>query len=149
MRGITKQEADERIRYLEQYKSAEFEIDELLDRATRLRARAERITPPYGSDGGSSPMPNIDKIPALVELIIEEEERTSHRVKELMELQKEIQAVISKVPDETCRALLIMRYIGGKSFEQIAVTMNYSHWYLTHTIHQKALEKVKIPPKTT
>ena len=129
--------------FLEQYKSAEHEIDELLDRIQTLRARAERITPPYGSDGGSSPMPNVDKIPALVEMIIEEEARTESRVRELMALQKRIQSVIARVPDESCRSLLIMRYIGGKSFEHIATALHYSYFHVVRRLHPKALDFVK------
>lgn len=135
--------------YLEQYQSADREIDELLERVKRLRSRAEKITPPYGSDGGSNPNVNADKLPAIVEMIIEEETRTNERVEQLMNLQKEIQAAISAVQDEKCRTVLIMRYIGNKSFEQIAVSMNYSYWHLTHSIHQKALNMLKIPLKTT
>lgn len=125
--------------YLEQYQSADREIDELLERVKRLRSRAEKITPPYGSDGGSNPNVNTDKLPAIVELIIEEEERTNERVEQLMNLQKEIQSNIARVTDETCRTLLIMRYIGGKSFEKIADTMNYSYFHIVRRLHPKAL----------
>lgn len=138
--------------YLSQYQAAEREIDELLERSVLLRSRAERITPTYGSDGGGSSQPNVNKIPMIVELIIEEEERTKQRVSELIELQTEIQTAISRVPDDTCRTLLFMRYIGGKSFEAIAVSMNYSYWHLTHALHPKALQFIKvtkIPLKTT
>lgn len=135
--------------YLSQYQNADKEIDELLDRVTMLRSRAERITPPYGTDGGGSYSTNPDKIPCIVERIIEEEERTNARVEELMRIQEEIKAVIEEVPDESCRILLMMRYIGGKSFEKIAIAMNYSYWHLTHAIHPKALEMVKIPLNTT
>lgn len=135
--------------YLEQYQSADREIDELLERVKRLRSRAEKITPPYGSDGGSSPNVNVDKLPAIVETIIEEEERANSHIKELISLQDEVKAVISSVPKETYRKLLSMRYIQGISFERISVEMNYSYWHLTHYVHQKALEMVKIPLNTT
>lgn len=129
--------------YLSQYKSAEMEIEEILERLAVLRSRAERITPTYGGNGGGSPNRNVSKIPEIVEKIIEEEERNGKRVDTLMRLQEEIQNTISRVPDNTCRNLLIMRYISCKSFEQISVSMNYSYWHITHYLHPKALSMVK------
>lgn len=135
--------------YLEQYKKADRETDELIDRIVVLRARAERITPKYGTDTGSGHSAVHDSLSALVAAIMEAEEKARCRMEELERMQDEIKAVIEAVPNETYRSLLSMRYIKGLPFERISCEMNYTHWYLTHHLHPKALEAVKIPPKTT
>lgn len=45
---------------------------------------------------------------------------------------------IEKLPNETEKTLLMLRYINGKTFEQVAVEMGYS-WRHTLRIHGQAL----------
>ena len=45
---------------------------------------------------------------------------------------------IEKLPNETEKTLLMLRYINGKTFEQVAVEMGYS-WRHTLRLHGQAL----------
>ena len=52
-------------------------------------------------------------------------------------------SAIERVNDCTLRKLLIKRYLQFKTWEQIAVEMNYS-WRQIVRLHGKALQKVKM-----
>lgn len=70
----------------------------------------------------------------LGELAVEIEKATKadHKIK------AEVLAAIMKLNNPAHRRLLILRYINGHTFEQIAVKMNYS-WRQTCRIHGRAL----------
>lgn len=72
----------------------------------------------------------------VAELIAEE-------VTELARLRDQIQQAIESVEDETLRLLLELRYIDGRTFEEIAVEMNYCYMHITR-LHGKALEAIKM-----
>lgn len=57
-------------------------------------------------------------------------------------IRNQIKAEIESVKEPKLRTLLRMRYIGGKTFEQIAVDMCYS-WRQTVRLHGAALIAVK------
>ena len=63
------------------------------------------------------------------------------RIDKLLEINKEIAEAISKVDDTTLRSLLTARYINFKTWEQIAVDMNYSYVHVLR-LHDKALKCV-------
>ena len=65
------------------------------------------------------------------------------RIDKLLEINKEIVSAISKVEDTTLRSLLTARYINFKTWEQIAVDMNYSYVHVLR-LHDKALRYVKM-----
>ena len=65
------------------------------------------------------------------------------RINELLEIQKEISEAISKLDDTVLRSLLTARYINFKTWEQIAVDMNYSYVHVLR-LHDKALKCVKM-----
>lgn len=133
--------------FLSMYEHTEIEIDELTEKVSRLRSRAEKVTPGYGGTEGGSPNVDTDKIPRLVEAIIAEEERTSERVHELEQLRNDIEHAIYDVQDNALRTLLIMRYMNGRKWEKIALSMNYSFVHVVHRMHPQALKAVKIPEK--
>lgn len=70
----------------------------------------------------------------LGELAVEIEKATKadHKIK------AEVLAAIMKLNNPAHRRLLILRYINGHKFEEIAVKMNYS-WRQTCRIHGRAL----------
>ena len=65
-------------------------------------------------------------------LAIREATKLCHKIK------SETLAVIMQVDNSTYRQLLVMRYLNGKTFERIAVEMNFS-WRQVHRIHGRAL----------
>ena len=64
-------------------------------------------------------------------------------VKNLYIIKAEILTAINSVENSIYRTLLIERYINFKTWEQIAVDMNYSYVHIVHTLHPRALEYIK------
>lgn len=65
------------------------------------------------------------------------------RIDELYDIKQEILSAINQVQDSSLRTLLIARYINFKTWERIAVEMNYSYVHLVHNLHPKALQAIK------
>lgn len=76
----------------------------------------------------------FDKLGELA-LEIDRATKACHKIK------AEVLAVISKVPNTKYRRLLVLRYINGHTFEEIAVEMHYS-WRQTCRVHGRALIEV-------
>lgn len=110
------------------------EINALLSLRAEARRRALSISPSYKGDVVQSSA-NPHKFDKLVEL----ESLIDARVDELTGIRAEILAAIAQVPDARYRTLLIERYTEFKTWEQIAVDMNYSFRRVTQ-MHGEALE---------
>ena len=54
-------------------------------------------------------------------------------------LRREIMSRIESMNNETEKTILMMRYVSGKSFEQIAVNLSYTYRWILH-LHGNALE---------
>ena len=96
-------------------------INSLLATRDKLKASAESITPNYDGivvDGTRDP----HKYDGLVQM----EDMIDREVDRLYAVKQEILAVILKMKDNRYRDVLTKRYIDNKTWEQIAVEMNYS-----------------------
>lgn len=133
--------------FLSSYKNAEYEIIEATETLMRLRSRATKCTAAFGA--GGSGQPNKDKLPVIIERIVDAEKKAEAKIGNLLNVQAEVESAIEKVDDGKCKALLMMRYLNGKSFEEISVALGYSYHYVVHDLHSKALRAVKVPPKST
>lgn len=69
-------------------------------------------------------------------------EMIDNRIDELYLIKQEILQAVNRLGDGVFRTLLVARYINFKTWEQIAVEMNYS-WSQTHRLHGKALKKME------
>lgn len=127
--------------YLSQYRDAVRMVEASQDHLEELRAMATRITPNYASEGGGTHQCG-DKLGAAVARIIDAENRVSDALELLEATEREVLATINKVSDNTLKALLYERYINGKTWEQIAVALNYSYRQTTR-MHGAALIVVK------
>ena len=74
--------------------------------------------------------------------LLELEVREIRTRSELWEKRMEIEDTVGRVKDPIQQDLLRMRYIEGKTFELIAVELNYS-WRHTMRIHEDALCSIK------
>ena len=131
----------EKIDYLKQYKNLDKYINHLIEDAERLRTRAEKITPtltglPQGGDGENQRELAICK---LVDLNNEIDEKINLYV----DLGREIRGNIDSVPDVILRTILLLKYIEGLTWEQIAVDLQYS-WRNVHYLHSRALKEFNI-----
>lgn len=125
--------------YLQQYRTLDMEINSKLDQLAELREKAEKVS---SSGGGSSGGQISDKVGRTAAKIVDLDNEINRDIDRLVNLKREIEAAVGKIPNETYRILLIMRYINGKTFEQIAVDMYYSYKWIC-ILHGRALKAVK------
>lgn len=127
--------------YLLQYRDAVRRATAAQDHLDELRAMAERITPNYGGSGGGTHQTG-DKLGAAVARLVDAESRVSDELELLEATEREVIGTIDKITDGTLHTLLYERYINGKTWEQIAVALNYSYRQTTR-MHGAALIAVK------
>ena len=118
--------------YLMQYRDAMRRAKAIADHIDDLRAMCEQLRTEDGH--------KIELGKAVAELV-DAQNRAKAEVDRLTALEREIEQVIKRIA-EPYQTLLYERYINGKTFEQIAVTLNYSYRQATR-IHGNALNLVK------
>lgn len=130
--------------YLQQYKDAVERARSALEHLEELQSMATRITPQYGGEGGGGQHQSGDaKLANAVDKIIEAKSRVSDELEMLIATEREVVMTIDSIADKTLSTLLYKRYVNCKTFELIAVEMNYSYVHIVHRLHPKALEAVK------
>ena len=76
--------------------------------------------------------------------IIELEKVIDAEIDRFVDLKKEIRDVINKVPDNSQKLVLKLRYIQFLKWESVAAEMDLSLKQV-HRIHNEALKNVKLP----
>lgn len=82
--------------------------------------------------------PDFDKIGKMFSRIDEEEDKLNHLIFEYIELKNKIISQIEGIREETFYCVLFSRYVENKTFEKIAIDMQYSFRQITR-LHGKAL----------
>lgn len=135
---MTSQEKKE---FLNRYKEASRKIDRLMDELSFWRNKAVRVSPvisdmPKGEAGEN-------RIQSAIDRIIEIEEEINGGIDDLLLVRQDVQRAVASVQNETLRLLLEYRYLNGRTWEQIAVNMQYDYrWVLR--LHGKALDQLTI-----
>lgn len=130
--------------YLQQYRYAAERARAALEHLEELESIATRVTPLYGGEGGGQHQSGDEKMQNAVDKIIEAKNRVSDELEMLEATEREVVGIIDKVPDQTLSTLLYKRYVNEKTFEQIAVEMNFCYYHIVHRLHPKALKAVKM-----
>ena len=130
--------------YLQQYGHAVLRAEAAMEHLEKLQSMATRITPNYGGEGGGSHQSGDEKLVDAVSKIIEAKNRVSDELEMLEATEHEVIETINNVEDSTLSMLLYERYINGKTFEAIAVQMNFCYYHIVHRLHPKALKAVKM-----
>ena len=104
--------------------------DETKDRLTS-------ITQNYDSDGAQS-----SKDPHKFDALVELEDRIDRKIDELYQVKNEIFDAIEQLQDSRERIALRVYYIDMKSWEQVAVELNYS-WRSTMYIRKQAISHIE------
>ena len=125
--------------YLSRYRRLNLRINSLIEEQQRTRELAMSVSAPMSGGGGHS---SGDRIGKIIAKLVDLENEINSDIDRLISLRKEVESIIDGVPDETQRQLLRLRYINGKTFEQIAVEMHYS-WRHIIRIHGDALSAVR------
>lgn len=118
--------------YLMQYRDAMRRTQAIADHIADLRAMCEQLRTEDGH--------KIELDKAVAELV-DAERRAAGEVDRLAELEREIEQTIKCIA-EPYQTLLYERYINGKTWEQVAVRMNYSFRHTTK-LHGTALRILK------
>lgn len=109
------------------------EINSLLRTKQETRDRLTSVTAGYD---GESVQGTRD--PHRYDRLAELDEKIDQRIDQLIQVKGEIADAIAQVQDTRYRTLLTERYLCFRTWEQIAVDMNYS-WKHIHRIHGEAL----------
>ncbi len=127
--------------YLEQAYHIDARINSKLEQVHALRELATKASVGY-SDMPGSPNRRTDKLESIMAKIIDYENEINNDIDKLVDLRKEIGSVINRVPNLDYQTLLEQRYISFKTWEQIAVFMNYNLRWI-YKLHSAALEEVE------
>ena len=132
----------DKIKYLKRYINLDREIDRKLEEVARLRSKLTRVTEVYSTEprGGGTIYGKTEEILAK---IVDLENEIDADIDRLVAIWDGIKTIIEAVEDDRERLLLQYRYLDGKTFEKIAVEMNYS-WRQIHRLHSRALTNLKM-----
>lgn len=133
--------SQQKISYLKRYRRIIQRIDRKYQEIQQWHDRAGLKAMQYSDmpKGGNGDNP----IESAVEGIFEIERQIRDELTELSKLRDNMYKAIMSVDDDTLRLLLELRYIDGKTFEQIAVDMSYS-WRNVIRLHGRALECIDL-----
>ena len=128
--------------YLSQAYKLNHRIDCKLRQTENLRDLATRATASIHAERVSgtkqrSPMEN-----AIVKLIDLEHEINSD-IDMLVDMKREIAVVISKLSSPSHKILLELRYLEGKTWDEIAKAMDYDLRWI-YRLHGKALKEIEV-----
>ena len=126
--------------YLSQYRYINININNKIAQQERLRELATCVSP--SSDGCGHNSGVSDKVGSLCAKIADLDAEINAEIDKLVDVQKDIMQTISRIDDERLRVILTERYIGCKTFEQIADDIHYSYMQ-TCRLHGKALSAVQ------
>ena len=129
--------------YLTQAYRIDQRINSKLEQVASLRELTTKATSTF-SDVPPSGTRNVHRMEDVICKIVDLEEEINVEIDQLVDLKREIREVISGVHNLEYQTLLELRYLCFKSWEQIAVLMNYNCNYV-FDLHKRALKAVVVP----
>lgn len=129
--------------YLNQAYRLDQRINSKLEQVMSLRELTTKATATM-SDMPSGGSRNVYRMQDIIAKIVDLENDINHDIDELVDLKREMVATIKAVSDPECQTLLELRFLCFKTWEQIAVEMDYSIQHI-YRLRDKALKMV-IPP---
>ncbi len=129
--------------YLSQSLRLNQRINSKLEQIQSLRELATKCTP-FLTGMPKTPNQDGSLMADTVLKIIDLEKELQKDIDRLVDLKKEIMAVVKAVDNMECQTLLEQRYLCFKSWEQIAVDMSYNVRHV-YRLHDEALQKVVVP----
>ena len=129
--------------YLNQAYWLDRRIDSKLEQLSSLRELSTKATTTF-SDVPPSGTRNVHRMEDVICKIVTLEDEINAEIDRLVDLKRDIHALIGEVQDPEYQTLLELRYLCFKTWEQIAVLMNYSTKYLFE-LHARALRSITVP----
>lgn len=128
--------------YLGQAYRLDQRINSKLEQVMSLRDLATKATSTL-SDVAPSGTRNVHRMEDIIVKIVDLENEINRDIDNLVDLKREMVSVIKAVTDPELQTLLELRYLCFKSWEQIAVEMEYSIHHL-YKLHNTALGACEI-----
>ena len=129
------------INYLKQIKIMDAKINADIDELASLEALATRTTSVLGGDrvqSSGSQQKMADSVAKIVDL----REQINAEIDRFIDYKQEARELISEC-DAECITLISKRYFQFKTWESIAVDMNFTYQWVSGGLHQKALAQVQ------
>ena len=129
--------------YLGQAYRLDQRINSKLEQVISLRELTTKATATMSDmPGGGSR--NVYKMQDIIGKIVDLETEINADIDMLVDLKREMVAVIKAVKNPEFQTLLELRYLCFKTWEQIAVDMDYDIRWL-YRMHNRALAEVQVP----
>ena len=125
--------------YLKSYLRAKNEIQNAKDHLASLRSIVENCTTHLSFTAGRNPSADKGKFENTMIDIVEEERKTQEKIRKLGILQKEIEGLISLVPDQKQRDVLRYKYEQDLPWDRIIQLVDTSDRNI-YRIHDMALQ---------
>ena len=125
------------LQYLQQARSIPIQLNAMAEQLERLRSAAEYIAPRL-SDMPKSATRNVRAGEDAIIRVMDFEERMKTQYEKLAEINE----TINSVTDPILQALLVKRYVSGKSWALISSELSYSAAQV-YRLHSAALEEVE------
>ena len=131
-------------REMKEYLSQAFHIDRRIqskmEQVSALNNLATKATASYSDMPGNATR-NVHKMEDVLVKIIDLETEINEDICSLVDTKKDIVHKIKAVDNAEYQTLLELRYLNFRTWEQIAVEMNYELRWL-YRVHHKALDAV-------
>ena len=131
--------------YLGQAYRLDQRINSKLEQVMSLRDLATKATSTL-SDVAPSGTRNVHRMEDIIVKIVDLENEINRDIDNLVDLKREMVSVIKAVTDPEQQTILELRYLCFKSWEQIAVDMNYSIQHV-YRLRDRAYEEIVPPDK--
>lgn len=125
--------------FLNQYLNAEKEIGIKLDQIARLGELSTKTTQTLTPDRVKGNSEN--RLESSVSKIVDIEREIGASLDKLERTRLQVESVINSVPNVNQRNVLRLRYISGKTWEQIAVDLDFSYQWVCE-LHGRALQNI-------
>ena len=124
--------------YLSQAYRIDQRINSKIEQVRSLHELAEKATSTL-SDAPRSASPNLQPMEVIIAKMVDLEDEINFDIDTLVDLKREMYTLIRQVNSTEHQAILEMRYLCFKPWEQIAVSLERSLQH-TYRLHDKALE---------
>ena len=129
--------------YLSQAYHLDQRINSKIEQLKRWQDLATKATSTI-SETGSCNSGNKKLMERIIIKIIDLEHKINQDIDALVDLKKDIMALIKTVKNPEYQTLLELRYLCFKKWEQIADEMDYDLRWI-YRLHNKAIKKLNIP----
>lgn len=130
------------INYLKQIKMLDSQINNDIDELAQLEALATKTTSVLGGErvqaSGSQ-----QKMADCAVKIVDMKDRLAKEIDNFIDYKNNARKLLSEACDADCCRLLHLRYFMYKTWEEIAVIMNFTYQWVSGGLHQRALSQLQ------